>query len=51
LPLYDEDNKGNLAAFLIAGVKNDGKFLMAYYALLEAGFNTNFSNDDDINFF
>jgi hypothetical protein len=49
-PLYVEDCHGNLAAFVLTGVKNDGKFLMAYYALVEAGFNINCANEDDLTF-
>lgn len=49
-PLYAENNKGDLAAFVLTDVKNDGKFLMAYYALVEAGFNIHYPNEDDISF-
>jgi hypothetical protein len=39
-----------VAANILTKVKNDGKFLMAYYALVEVGFNINFVNEDDTSF-
>lgn len=45
-----EDSKGNLAAFLLTEVKDDSKFLMAYYSLLEAGFDIHSANNDETSF-
>jgi hypothetical protein len=45
-----EDKSGNVAANILTGVKNDGKFLMAYYSLMEAGFSIHFANEDDTSF-
>ena len=37
-PLYEEDNNGDQAAFLIARVKSDGVFEEAFKALVKANF-------------
>ena len=38
LPLYEEDKKGNFAAFYISNIKGDGVFVEAFKALIKAGF-------------
>ena len=37
-PLYEEDQDGSFAAFLIADIRGDGVFLEAFNALVEVGF-------------
>ena len=37
-PLYEEDGRGDFAAFLVASIKGDGVFAEAFSALSKAGF-------------
>ena len=38
LPMYEEDNERDFAAFLIADIRGDGVFLEAFKALVQAGY-------------
>ena len=49
-PLYSQDDQMNFPPFFIAQVTNDSKFLTSYYALIGAGFDLNFPNEDGMTF-
>jgi hypothetical protein len=49
-PLYNVDQKNNYPAFILTNIKNDSKFMTAYYALLEKGFDINYPNPSGLTF-